>query len=309
MRHQRGFVLVVVLLVIALITSITMLFINEVYLEIGSNRNAIDASQGSLFTQGGITGALQLLSRTTATQSYTTLNDLWARPIQLDEERGQLKVIIEDETAKLNLNQFVLPNGSFNEAYQQMYLRLLAKLELSPDLASTLADWIDEDDTPHTNGAESLWYLALKQPYRPRNSYLMTLEELAQVKGYAGAPLQRLRPFVTVYGEAAAGAPAAPININTAPREVLETIDERISSSLADRIIEYRRTNPFKFAAELAQVPGMETIAPGHLTKITTKGTVYRLHAAATVNGTTRTIEAVVRLTGGTPAIVYWREY
>lgn len=309
MRQQRGFVLVVVLVVVALVTTLTMLFINEVYLEIGSSRNAVDASQGSLFAQGGITGALQLLTRTAGTQSYTTLNDLWARPILLDEEQGQLKVTIEDETAKLNLNQIVLPNGSFNDAYHAMYLRLLARLKLPAELAETVADWIDEGDTPHPNGAEAAWYLALKQPYRPRNNYLTTLEELALVKGYAGVPLQQLLPFVTVYGDMPAGAPAAPVNINTAPREVLEALDDRISSALADRIIEYRRTMPFKFPAELAQVPGMETIAPALLSKITTKGTVYRLHSVATVNGSTRTVEVVTRLTGGTSAILYWREY
>lgn len=309
MNQQRGFVLVVVLVVVTLVTSLTMLFINDVYLEIGSNRNSLDASQGSLYAQGGITGALQLLTKTAGAQSYTTLNDIWASPIILDEERGQLKVTIEDETARLNLNQIILPNGSFNEPYREMYLRLLNKRKLPAELVETLADWIDDGDTPQPNGAEAAWYLTLKQPYRPRNGYLTTLDELALVKGYAGAPLEQLRPFVTVYSDAPAGTPAAPININTASREVLEVLDERISTALANQIIEYRRVTPFKYPAELAQVPGLETITASLLTKIATKGTVYRVRSEATVNGSIRTIEIVTRLAGGTPAILYWREY
>lgn len=309
MRQQRGFVLVVVLVVVALVTSLTVLFINDVYLELGSNRNAIDAAQGSLFAQGGITGGLQLLSTTVPSQTYTSLNDLWARPILLHEERGQLTVTIVDESGKLNLNQLVLPNGSFNEQYREALLRLLKRLELSTELVESLADWLDADDTPHPDGAESVWYLSQKVPTQPRNGYLMTLDELASIKGFAGTPLEQLRPLVTVFGETAPGSPAAPININTAPREVLEALDERISPALADRIVEHRRLTPFSYPAELAQVPGLETITPALLSRISTKGTVYRLRSDATVNGSTRSIEAVVRLTDGSPTILYWREF
>ncbi len=309
MSGRRGFVLVVVLVVVALLTSLTVLFINEVYLEVTAEHNARDAAQGSLFAQGGITGALQLLTATAGSQSYTTLNDLWAKPILLDEEQGELRIAIEDETGKLNLNMVSLPNGSFNEPYRLMALRLFTLLKLPPELVETLADWTDEGDTPHPNGAESSWYQSLKPPYLPRNSYLKTVDELALVKGFAGAPLQRIRPFVTVYGDLPPGAPAAPININTAPKEVLMALDERIGSTLADRIIVYRRDTPFKTAADLAQVPGMEGIAPSLLTRIATKGAVYRIRSEATVNGVTRTIEAVVRLGGASPDILYWREY
>lgn len=309
MRRQGGFVLVIVLVVVALTTSLTVLFINDVYLELGSNRNAIDAAQGSLFAQGGITGGQQLLTTTVPSQSYTSLNDFWARPILLDEERGQLTISITDETGKLNLNQLVLPNGSFNEPYREALLHLLKRLELSSELVDTLADWLDPDDTPHPGGAESGWYLSQKQPVRPRNGYLMTPDELAEIKGFAGTPLERLRPFITVYGDAAPGSPSSPVNINTAPREVLESLDDRISPDLAARIVEHRRLSPFRYPAELAQVPGLETIAPALLSRISTKGTVFRLRSDATVNGTTRTVEAVVRLTGGSSTILYWREF
>lgn len=309
MRQQGGFVLVIVLVVVALTTSLTVLFINDVYLELGSNRNAVDAAQGSLFAQGGITGGLQLLTTTLPSRTYSSLNDLWARPILLEEEHGQVAVAIVDETGKLNLNQLVLPNGSINEPYHKALLRLLNRLELPPELADSLADWLDADDTPRANGAESGWYLSQRQPLRHRNGYLQTLDELADIKGFAGTPLERLRPFVTVYGEAMAGAPAAAVNINTAPREVLEALDERISPELAQRIVDHRRLTPFRYPAELAQVPGLETIATGLLSSITTKGAVYWLRSDATVNGTVRTVEAVVRLLGGTTTILYWREF
>ncbi len=309
MRTHNGFALVIVLVVIALLTGVTVLFINEVYLEAGSNRHAVDSAQGSLFAEGGVKGALELLNYSLGSKPYNSLNDPWAKPIVLDEERGLLRIAITDESSKLNLNMVALPNGTPNEAYDGMARRLLQQQKLSADLVDALADWIDQGDTPNPGGAEAEWYLAQKQPYRPRNGYLLTLEELAKIKGFAGEPLEKLRPFITVYSDAPAGAPAAPVNINTAPREVLAVLDERMSLSLADRIIEHRKTTPFSNPADLIQVAGMQSIAPSLLTNISTKGTVYRIAAEATVNGTIRTIEAVARLGIGKPVILYWREY
>jgi len=171
-----------------------------------------------------------------------------------------------------------------------------------------IADWIDEEETPRSGGAEADWYLSQKQPYRPRNKPLLTLEEAKRIKGVA-AIFDKIRPFVTVYGDQAAGSPAAPLNINTAPKELLMAIDERISASMADRIIAFRKETPFKNPAELAQVPGMEQISTALLTRISTKGSVYRIRSDGMVNGVTRSIETVVRMNGTNSTVLYWREY
>lgn len=309
MKSNRGFVLIVVLIAVVLLTSLVTVFINEVYLETGTSQVSLDSTQGSLFADGGMTGAQQLLALTLNNQSYSTLNDAWAKPLVLDEALGQLRIRIEEENSKLNLNAIALPNGGYNAVYYAIALRLFKVLKLPTDPLDAIADWIDEDDTPHPGGAETGWYQSQKQPYQPRNKPLMTLEELKRIKG-CGPVFDKLGPFVTVYGDQPAGSPAAPININTAPRELLIALDDQMTEALADRIIEYRTTKPFKYPAELAQVPGMQQIATTLLTRITTKGTVFRIHSEGVVNGTTRTIEAVVRMTGGsTPAILYWREY
>jgi len=308
MKNSRGFVLVIVLVAVVLLTSLVTVFVNQVYLETGSSRNSVDTTQGSLFAEGGMTGAQRLLTTTLSTQSYSSLADYWAKPLVFEEEQGQLRISIEEENSKLNLNTIAFPNGTYNEIYHDMAIRLFKQLKLPLDPLDAIADWIDEDTTPHPGGAEADWYLTRKQPYRPRNKPLVTLEELKRIKGVAEL-FDRISPFVTVYGDQP-GTAAAPININTAPRELLLALDERMSETLADRIIERRKTTPFKNPAELAQVPGMQQIATALLTRISTKGSVYRIRSEGLVNGTTRTIEAVIRVSGGTtPAILYWREY
>ncbi len=308
MKGERGFALVLTLVVTAILVALVTEFITEVYVDTSSRQYAVDAQQASLLAESGVFGSIKLLQRELGGQSYSSLQDRWATPLVLEEEKGSLRVTVEEENGKLSLNHVALPNGTFNEVYYGIAVRLLKKLGLSPDLCDTLADWVDENEEPHPGGAESVWYLAQKPPYHAKNSRLETLEELSLVKGFSGKPLEQLRPFVTVYADDPA-APAAPININTAPRELLLALDDRMTGALADNIIEYRKTTPFKSPAELTRVSGMESIATGLQTVLRTKGSVYRLRAEATVNGTIRVIEAVVRPTAMPPTVLYWREY
>ncbi|MBX9715421.1 MAG: general secretion pathway protein GspK, partial [Burkholderiaceae bacterium] len=63
-------------------------------------------------------------------------------------------------------------------------------------LADSLADWIDNDDYVETNGAESAYYA--KDGIRPRNSGIISLDELVRVRGMDAELLERVRPALTV---------------------------------------------------------------------------------------------------------------
>ena len=65
------------------------------------------------------------------------------------------------------------------------------------------------------------------------------------------------------------------------------------------RITDRRKNEPFKSPADLVKVAGLEQIATALQTRITTRGSVYRLIATARIGETARTIEAVVRVGGG----------
>lgn len=308
MKNERGFALVLTLLVTTLLVALLIEFVNEVYVATSSRHNFVAAQQAGILADSGFSGGVKLLQLVLSNQSYSSLSDRWAKPLTLEEEKGTLQIVIEEENAKLSLNHIALPNGTFDEAYQGMAARLMKGLGLSPDLCDALADWVDEDEYPHPAGAETEWYKTLKPPYETRNGRLETLEELGSVKGFGGAALEKLRPFVTVYGGSPA-APAAPVNINTAPAEVLLALHEQMNDDLVTRIIDYRRTTPFKSPADLAKVAGMETISTSLQTRITTKGNVYRIHSQARVGETTRMVESVVRISGMQASVIYWREY
>ena len=310
MRNQRGFALIITLIVTALLVAVVTEFIREVYVETTLRRSYRDGEQAVLMADSGIVGGVKLLQTVNATQTYTSLNDAWkAKPLHIEDERGVLDVFIDEESGKLNLNAVIPPSGEYTGAYYAGVLnKLLTRLKLSTDLIDPLADWIDENADPHRSGAEAGWYKGLKPPYTPRNAPLQTLEELRLIKGFTSTIYGALRPFITVYSDIP-GSPAAPVNINTAPPEILASLDDALSDDLVKRITDRRKNEPFKTTSDLVKIAGMEQIATRLQTRITTKGAVYRLMATSRIGETTRTIEAVVRVGGGTPEFLYWREY
>jgi general secretion pathway protein K len=313
MRGNRGFALVITLIVTALLVALVTEFISEVYIDTSARQSYVDAQKASLMAESGVSGALAMLQFALPKKSYTSLHDLWAKPIDLPEEQGALRVTIEDESARLSLNHIAGANGTFIDesdptgSYYGTALRLFRNLKLpASDLCDAVADWIDENDIPKPGGAENQWYETRKPSFAARNGRLGTFEELALVKGFSSEVIEKIRPFVTVYAE---NIVAAPLNINTSPKELLTALDERITDSQAEQIIDYRKNTPFKDKSELVRVPGMERIATGLQSRITTKSSVFRIKAEGQVNGTTRIVEAVVSFAGGFPATLYWREY
>lgn len=306
MKDERGFALVITLLITALLVGLSVEFADEVFVDTSARQNFVAAQQASLLAESGVNGGIKLVQFTLARQTYSSLLDLWAVPLEKDDENGHLSITIEDESGKLNLNQIFGPNG--NVLYQKNYdiaVRLFKSLGLSPDLLDALNDWVDDSGLPpHPAGAKNPYYNTLKPPYNAKNGALDTVEELALAKGFTVPLVQQLRPYVTIYSDR-----PGQINVNTAPEKIIAALDDRMTDSLTKQVLDYRKTTPFQQSGELAKVPGMETIGTGLTTSTTTKGTVYRIISRATVGETVRVIEAVARIYGISSTVLYWREY
>ena len=54
---------------------------------------------------------------------------------------------------------------------------------LTPEVADAILDWIDRDQEPRTDGAETDYYQGLNPPYAPRDGRIATLTELLLVRG------------------------------------------------------------------------------------------------------------------------------
>ena len=308
LKNESGFALILTLVVTALMVAVVVEMIHQVYVDTSLSRGFRDGQQASILAESGATGGAKLLQMTLSGRSYTALSDRWATPLKLEDEAGSLLITVSEESGKINVNGLVQPNGEFEPFTLAVLQRLGTRLKLPGGLWGAVADWIDSDDMPRSGGAEASYYRALKPPYSPRNGKLMTLTELSLVKGFTPEISGAMQPYLTVFSDQA-GSPQSTININTASREVLAALDDRIDNRMAERIVEERRLLPFKSTGELSRIPGMDTVATGLIGKISVKGNLFRIVSVAKVKETGRTVETVVRLSGGAPEFLSWQEY
>ncbi|HBA88637.1 MAG TPA: general secretion pathway protein GspK [Geobacter sp.] len=314
MRGEKGFALVITLVVTALLVALLVEFVNEVYVDTSHSHNFVAAQQAGILAESGIEGGIKLLqfsSMSRLGEQYSSLQESWAKPQSFDAGEGTVTIAIEEESGKLNLNTATSSNGTPDPVYTPMAKRLFTRLKLPLELADSLMDWVDENDTPMPGGAETNYYGTLKLPYAAKNKRLETVDELLMAKGYTPEVLTKLRPLVTVYGRINDTEAATPININTADRDVIAALDEKLTDDLVQRIIDYRKTRPIKSIGDLNAITGMDTISPLISTKIGYLGNVYRIRAEGKVGESISVAEAVVRMAGGTaaPVVLYWREY
>ena len=133
---------------------------------------------------------------------------------------------------------------------EQQFRTLLKALELDETPVQAILDWIDPDnETRYPNGAEDDYYSRQTPAYRTANRPLASVRELLLVRGVDAVFVERLAPFVVCL-------PAAtPINVNTAPLEVVMSLDPGISSGMARLLVQARETQPFANAAAFTRHP------------------------------------------------------
>lgn len=84
-----------------------------------------------------------------------------------------------------------------------------------------------------------------------------TIDQLVWLGVDAGT-IERLRPFLAVYPT----TQGAPVNVNTASREVLAAMIPGLDLGRADRLIQARQRNPFKVVEEIEAVVGNLNLPP-----------------------------------------------
>jgi type II secretory pathway component PulK len=97
---------------------------------------------------------------------------------QVTDGSGMLYGVI-DENGKINVNTLMKLDPTGNTLYNV----LMMLPNMTDDVANAIVDWIDPDDNPRANGAESDYYAGLQPPYKCKNGPLDSLEELLLVRG------------------------------------------------------------------------------------------------------------------------------
>ena len=143
-------------------------------------------------------------------------------------------VYLSSENGKINVN-------ALNNKNREFLVTFLKNRDVDSSEADTIADsildWIDADDFTHVNGAEDGYYGSLSDPYKAKDALFYSLEEMTLVQGITPGIFDKIKDFVTVYGNKEIS-----VNVNIAPTEVLSSIPG-LSEDIAEELSLYIEEN------------------------------------------------------------------
>ena len=168
-RDDSGVALVITLLVLTLLLTIILEFNLGMRVEARAAANFRDDMKAYYLARSGITFAIAILEDDSRTEPrYDSLDELWAQkipPIPLGD--GFVSVEITDEDSRINVNKMSTGFGTVNGETMRLFMvRFLKQFELEEDIADSIADWTDTDDSERIPvGAENNYYQNLQNPY------------------------------------------------------------------------------------------------------------------------------------------------
>ena len=239
---------------------------------------------------------------------------------------GTITLDIVPEPARRNINNLDLANNRNEDEVAENLERILEvggiteDLNLWPELIDSFMDWIDADDEPRANGAETRdYYETLPEPYRASNRPFDTVEELLLVKGFnrailfggvlentlkeGGEPVrvEGIADLLTTYGDGR-------VNVNSASARVLMTLPN-VDDVVAGAVIEEREgwvDSEGKRQSELFEneqdamkrIPDLN--APRTSRYLTTaEARTCRITSVGEVGGVRRTVQCIAEYAGG----------
>ncbi|MCC6239295.1 MAG: general secretion pathway protein GspK [Phycisphaerales bacterium] len=178
-RQRRAMVLIAAMVIIFALVSMVIVLGQAMQVELSASANERSAAQARMVARSAEQYVLAMLSESTDPIESLPEADFAAVPVGSGyfwlvrpdyDDPGLPAFGLVDESSKLDIN--LAP------------LDVLKKLEgMTDELADSIVDWRDEDDSITGQGAESESYLSRRDPYRAKNSPFESVEELLMVKG------------------------------------------------------------------------------------------------------------------------------
>ncbi len=205
--HSRdargGYVIFAVLIVIVVLSLVAYRFTESMSAEVRASAHANDDAQAKLAAVSGLHYAAAVLS-----DRATFYGELEGNPFDNDDVFDRVEVPaagtttrkkayfdiravgltdsgsyeqrfgVIDEGGKININSMIAldPKG------EVLYAALMKLPNMTGAIADAIVDWVDADDVPRAEGAESEEYASRPNPYKAKNGPLNSLDELLLVR-------------------------------------------------------------------------------------------------------------------------------
>ena len=248
-QTQRGVALITAVLITAVIAIAAVAMAAQQTLDVRRTANIIDGDRAYVFALGVESWAQQVLLRDRRNSQTDYLGEDWSLHLPpIAVEGAVVTGHIEDMQGRFNLNNLIDKSGKASPLDMQRFQQLLTVTGLNPNLSDAVVDWIDPDsDTTQPDGAEDAEYMRATVPYRAANRLFTSPSELLLVKGFTAENYQKLAPYVTALPV------RTPINVNTAPKEVLMALANGITDSDAEQLMDARGDKGYTTLGEFLQ--------------------------------------------------------
>jgi general secretion pathway protein K len=273
--RQRGVAVITALLLTTLAISLVASLFWQQQVQVRSMENQRLHLQTKWILRGALDWATLVLRQDGYDHpNYTALDHVWATPLAetrldqyIERERVQgenfnatLSGNIIDATSRYNLTNLAR-DGQVDLTQVKVFRRLLQNLQLDQGLAERAARVVATTQTvapkePPPEGVDGGSGGVAPNPQVVRTGpsttmKLLQADDLLAVQGFDQAAVDKLRPFVIVLPE------QTPVNVNTAPAEVLAAVLPKMSVSGANALLERRKQAPWndflKFRTEVGE--------------------------------------------------------
>jgi general secretion pathway protein K len=219
---QRGVALITAVLMVALATMLAVDVGYRGFLDQRRTGTLFALDQGYEIALGAEAWAADFLKQDMQDSQTDHFGEVWARPLPpLPIDGGTVEGRLEDMQGRFNLNNLIHTDGTPNPTAVKQFERILAMLEIEPNWATAMADWIDQDTQPgFPDGAEDSVYTGMDPPHLAANMPITRVSELLVLPGFGPERYAKLRPFVSALPV------GTPLNVCTAPGVVLDSLSE-----------------------------------------------------------------------------------
>jgi len=299
-RAPRGAAVILAMLLAALAATIAATLFADEQRWTRAVADRRDQVQAQALAIAGVQWARQILHTGAQPKRVDHLGEPWALALPpIPIENGEIRGAIADATARLNVNALAVAPGGV-DVERQRFERLFAARSGPLTAIDAIADWIDADGIVRANGAEDAFYGEQSVPGVAANAPIVRVAELANVRGVELDALAAAAPYL-------AALPAGtPINVNTAPPEVLAAIVDELRGDRLAALVAARAARPFESVADFrARLPQGAKLATDAAVDV--KSSYFFVTVEARQGTTIARARALVKRGAGSawPAIVW----
>ena len=303
-QRQRGVAVVIALLLTTLAITIVASLFWQQQVQVRSIENQRLQLQKQWILRGALDWAGLILREDAKYSSVDTLDEPWATPLA-ETRLGQyvddgiadsnaanatLSGGISDAQARLNLTN-LCPSGTINPSEVAAFANLLQNAGIDPSFAQATADLMaNAQQKPDANAADQSAPL-------PMN--LTQVDDLLAVTGFTAKMLDRIRDDVIFLPH------ATPVNVNTAPAEVLAAIST-LSLSDAAALVASRNTATFRNTGDF-----MLLLHANHLivANVSVSTNYFLVNGKVRINRAESDIQALIERNGINTNLIWIRDY